>query len=177
MATLSPHCGRGEAVGSMLGVPSTTPAPMINARRWCSVTGANGAHEVFELSEDGPGEEPGEDDTLSRFNEWALPTKEFDGMWERSFVAKARTNYLFYNKILEAPSEEEVSLLLEIILVTTNLFKMLLKYCPEDKAAKKERLLKRAQADNEGKTIEAKKPNCCENKAQLVVIRSRCGFD
>ena len=40
----------------------------------------------------------------------------------------------------------------------TNLFKMLLKYRPEDKAAKKERLLKRAQAENEGKTIEAKKP-------------------
>ena len=40
----------------------------------------------------------------------------------------------------------------------TNLFKMLLKYRPEDKAAKKERLLKRAQAENEGKTVEAKKP-------------------
>jgi len=35
---------------------------------------------------------------------------------------------------------------------------MLLKYRPEDKAAKKERLLKRAQAENEGKTVEAKKP-------------------
>ena len=40
----------------------------------------------------------------------------------------------------------------------TNLFKMLLKYRPEDKAAKKERLLKRAQAESEGKTVEAKKP-------------------
>uniref|UniRef100_A0A0E0PAJ6 Pachytene checkpoint protein 2 homolog n=2 Tax=Oryza TaxID=4527 RepID=A0A0E0PAJ6_ORYRU len=37
---------------------------------------------VFQLSEDGPGEEPGEDDTLSSFNEWALPAKEFDGLWE-----------------------------------------------------------------------------------------------
>jgi hypothetical protein len=35
---------------------------------------------------------------------------------------------------------------------------MLLKYRPEDKAAKKERLLKRAQAEAEGKTVEAKKP-------------------
>ena len=35
---------------------------------------------------------------------------------------------------------------------------MLLKYRPEDQAAKKERLLKRAQAENEGKTVEAKKP-------------------
>ncbi|CAH9108660.1 unnamed protein product [Cuscuta epithymum] len=41
--------------------------------------------------------------------------------------------------------------------LATNLFKMLLKYRPEDKAAKKERLLKRAQAETEGKTPETKK--------------------
>ena len=35
---------------------------------------------------------------------------------------------------------------------------MLLKYRPEDKAAKKERLLKRAQSEAEGKAIEVKKP-------------------
>ena len=35
---------------------------------------------------------------------------------------------------------------------------MLLKYRPEDRAAKKERLLKRAQAEAEGKTVEVKKP-------------------
>ena len=35
---------------------------------------------------------------------------------------------------------------------------MLLKYRPEDRAAKKERLLKRAQAESEGKTVEVKKP-------------------
>ena len=35
---------------------------------------------------------------------------------------------------------------------------MLLKYRPEDKAEKKERLLKRAQAEADGKTPEAKKP-------------------
>ncbi|KAG2566921.1 pachytene checkpoint protein 2 homolog isoform X1 [Panicum virgatum] len=40
------------------------------------------AVHVFQLNEDGPGEEPGEDDTLSSFNEWALPAKEFDGLWE-----------------------------------------------------------------------------------------------
>ncbi|KAI3882136.1 hypothetical protein MKW92_022017 [Papaver armeniacum] len=66
--------------------------------------------------------------------------------------------------------------------LATNLFKMLLKYRPEDKAAKKERLLKRAQAESEGKTVEAKKPIVVkyglnhitylieQNKAQLVVI-------
>ncbi|KAJ4756348.1 hypothetical protein LUZ62_090753 [Rhynchospora pubera] len=37
---------------------------------------------VFQLNEDGPDEEPSEDDTLSSFNEWALPAKEFDGLWE-----------------------------------------------------------------------------------------------
>lgn len=35
---------------------------------------------------------------------------------------------------------------------------MLLKYRPEDKAAKKERLLKKAQAEAAGKTLESKKP-------------------
>ncbi|KVH98433.1 60S ribosomal protein L7a-1 [Cynara cardunculus var. scolymus] len=66
--------------------------------------------------------------------------------------------------------------------LATTLFKMLLKYRPEDKAAKKERLLKRAQAESEGKTAEAKKPIVVkyglnhvtylieQNKAQLVVI-------
>ncbi|XP_019169523.1 PREDICTED: 60S ribosomal protein L7a-1 [Ipomoea nil] len=66
--------------------------------------------------------------------------------------------------------------------LATNLFKMLLKYRPEDKAAKKERLLKRAQAESEGKTPELKKPIVVkyglkhvtylieQNKAQLVVI-------
>ncbi|THU50774.1 hypothetical protein C4D60_Mb06t23860 [Musa balbisiana] len=66
--------------------------------------------------------------------------------------------------------------------LATNLFKMLLKYRPEDRAAKKERLLKRAQAEAEGKTVELKKPIVVkyglnhvtylieQNKAQLVVI-------
>lgn len=45
-----------------------------------------------------------------------------------------------------------------IFAAATTLFKMLLKYRPEDKAAKKERLLKRAQAETEGKTVESKKP-------------------
>ncbi|XP_004505741.1 large ribosomal subunit protein eL8y-like [Cicer arietinum] len=66
--------------------------------------------------------------------------------------------------------------------LATSLFKILLKYRPEDKAEKKERLLKRAQAEAEGKTIETKKPINVkyglnhvtylieQNKAQLVVI-------
>ncbi|CAN6987323.1 unnamed protein product [Brassica rapa subsp. trilocularis] len=66
--------------------------------------------------------------------------------------------------------------------LATSLFKMMLKYRPEDKAAKKERLLKKAQAEAEGKTVESKKPIVVkyglnhvtylieQNKAQLVVI-------
>ncbi|KAK3412977.1 hypothetical protein EUGRSUZ_I01626 [Eucalyptus grandis] len=66
--------------------------------------------------------------------------------------------------------------------LATSLFKMLLKYRPEDKAAKKERLLKKAQVEAEGKSVEAKKPIVVkyglnhvtylieQNKAQLVVI-------
>lgn len=66
--------------------------------------------------------------------------------------------------------------------LASNLFKMLLKYRPEDRAAKKERLLKKAQAEAEGKTVESKKPIVVkyglnhvtylieQNKAQLVVI-------
>ncbi|KAB2015033.1 hypothetical protein ES319_D09G269500v1 [Gossypium barbadense] len=66
--------------------------------------------------------------------------------------------------------------------LATSLFKLLLKYRPEDKAAKKERLLKKAQAEAEGKSAESKKPIVVkyglnhvtylieQNKAQLVVI-------
>ncbi|KAK4760262.1 hypothetical protein SAY87_005155 [Trapa incisa] len=68
--------------------------------------------------------------------------------------------------------------------LATNLFKMLLKYRPEDKAAKKERLLAKAKAEAEGKVsgLESKKPIVVkyglnhvtylieQNKAQLVVI-------
>lgn len=38
---------------------------------------------ICQLSEEGPCEELSEDAQLSTFNEWILPAKEFDGMWER----------------------------------------------------------------------------------------------
>ena len=44
------------------------------------------------------------------------------------------------------------------VYTATNLFKMLLKYRPEDKAQKRERLIKRAQEEAEGKPHDAKKP-------------------
>ncbi|KAM0940849.1 putative ClpA/B family, AAA+ ATPase domain, ATPase, AAA-type, core [Dioscorea sansibarensis] len=37
---------------------------------------------VFQLNDEGPGEELSGDDMLSSFNEWVLPAREFDGMWE-----------------------------------------------------------------------------------------------
>ncbi|XP_041029036.1 LOW QUALITY PROTEIN: pachytene checkpoint protein 2 homolog [Juglans microcarpa x Juglans regia] len=37
---------------------------------------------VFQLSEEGPCEDLSEEGQLSSFNEWILPAKEFDGMWE-----------------------------------------------------------------------------------------------
>lgn len=37
---------------------------------------------VFQLSEEGPCEDLTSDGQLSSFNEWILPAKEFDGMWE-----------------------------------------------------------------------------------------------
>ncbi|KAG8378779.1 hypothetical protein BUALT_Bualt07G0020500 [Buddleja alternifolia] len=38
--------------------------------------------QVFQLSEEGPCEELSGDGQLATFNEWILPAKEFDGMWE-----------------------------------------------------------------------------------------------
>ncbi|CDP21835.1 unnamed protein product [Coffea canephora] len=52
--------------------------------------------------------------------------------------------------------------------LATNLFKMLLKYRPEDKAAKKERHLKRAQAEAKGKASDAKKPIVVKYSLQHV---------
>ncbi|KAG0489299.1 hypothetical protein HPP92_008110 [Vanilla planifolia] len=37
---------------------------------------------VFQLSEEGPGEDPSGEDMLSCFCEWVLPAKEFDRLWE-----------------------------------------------------------------------------------------------
>ncbi|KAL4634158.1 hypothetical protein ACB092_04G178500 [Castanea dentata] len=37
---------------------------------------------VFQLSEEGPCEDVSGDGQLPSFNEWMLPAKEFDGMWE-----------------------------------------------------------------------------------------------
>ncbi|KAL9231269.1 hypothetical protein vseg_006516 [Gypsophila vaccaria] len=66
--------------------------------------------------------------------------------------------------------------------LASNLFKLLLKYRPEDRPAKKERLLKAAQAEAEGKKPEVKKPVVVkyglnhitylieQGKAQMVVI-------
>jgi hypothetical protein len=43
--------------------------------------------DLCQLSEEGPCEDLSGDGQLSTFNEWILPAKEFDGMWER-FVCR-----------------------------------------------------------------------------------------
>ncbi|MCI12446.1 pachytene checkpoint protein 2 like, partial [Trifolium medium] len=37
---------------------------------------------LYQLSEEGPCEDISSDGQSSSFNEWILPAKEFDGMWE-----------------------------------------------------------------------------------------------
>ena len=73
-------------------------------------------------------------------------------LFDVCFVCSVLAIYLFFTV------KYVVDNICGCMFAATNLFKMLLKYRPEDKAAKKERLLKRAQAENEGKTVEAKKP-------------------
>ncbi|VVA98447.1 unnamed protein product [Arabis nemorensis] len=38
---------------------------------------------AFQVTEEGPCEELGADGQPASFNEWILPAKEFDGLWER----------------------------------------------------------------------------------------------
>ena len=45
----------------------------------------------LQLSEEGPCEDLSGDSNLSSFNEWMLPAKEFDGMWERSIFNRFST--------------------------------------------------------------------------------------
>ncbi|CAI9103619.1 OLC1v1002136C1 [Oldenlandia corymbosa var. corymbosa] len=109
---------------------------------------------------------------LTRFVKWPLS------------VRIQRKKRVLRQRLKVPPSLNQFSKTLDKNLAT-NLFKMLLKYRPEDRAAKKERLLKRAQAEAEGKTSsgsDAKKPIVVkyglkhvtylveQNKAQLVVI-------
>lgn len=41
---------------------------------------------LCQLSEEGPCEDISSDGQSSSFNEWILPAKEFDGMWERCLL-------------------------------------------------------------------------------------------
>lgn len=73
------------------------------------------------------------------------------------FYASVLQIIIVLDKLLEVITTHHFSIFVTLP-AATSLFKLLLKYRPEDKAAKKERLLKRAQAETEGKTVEAKKP-------------------
>ena len=52
----------------------------------------------FQLSEEGPGEDLNGDGQLSSFNEWMLPAKEFDGMWERFAFYSHIFHYYYVDK-------------------------------------------------------------------------------
>ncbi|KAL3616621.1 nucleolar component of the pachytene checkpoint [Castilleja foliolosa] len=52
------------------------------------------AVHVFQLSEEGPCEDISNDVQLASFNEWILPAKEFDGMWERLIYVSLVSNIL-----------------------------------------------------------------------------------
>ncbi|KAK4375319.1 hypothetical protein RND71_005996 [Anisodus tanguticus] len=113
----------------------------------------------------------------------ALPPKKDLGRFVRmpKVVQLQRKKRILKQRLKVPPALNQFTKTLDKNLAT-NLFKMLLKYRPEDKAAKKERLVKRAQAEAEGKTPETKKPIIVkyglkhitylieQNKAQLVVI-------
>ena len=58
---------------------------------------------LWQLSEEGPCEDISSDGQSSSFNEWILPAKEFDGMWERFLLLCSlwlTLNYSFLDKIL-----------------------------------------------------------------------------
>lgn len=57
---------------------------------------------LCQLSEEGPCEDISSDGQSSSFNEWILPAKEFDGMWERFLLLCSSClslNYSFLYRI------------------------------------------------------------------------------
>ncbi|KAH0969112.1 hypothetical protein GBA52_029032 [Prunus armeniaca] len=112
--------------------------------------------------EDGESGEPTVRETSQAVWDWrALPPKRDLTRFVKwpKVVQVQRKKRILKQRLKVPPALNQFTKTLDKNLATS-LFKMLLKYRPEDKAAKKERLLKRAQAESEGKT----------NKAQLVVI-------
>jgi hypothetical protein len=56
------------------------------------------------------------------------------------------------------------------LIAVMSMFKLLLKYCPEDKAAKKQGLQKRADEDADGKVLESKKPIAVKNGINHIAL-------
>lgn len=42
---------------------------------------------LLQLNDEGPGEELDENEGIASFQDWILPAKEFDGLWERYIMA------------------------------------------------------------------------------------------
>jgi len=97
------------------------------------------------------------------------------------YVRLQRQKRVLYQRLKVPPAISQFAHTAEKNLAT-NLFKFLVKYKPEDKAAKKQRLLKLAESKDKGKEDKTKKPYAIkygmnhitalveQKKAQLVVI-------
>jgi hypothetical protein len=58
---------------------------------------------MLQLSEDGPEEEPSADDILASLNVWELPTKLFDGLWERFVLLSSLVQSVaYYTKLVSS---------------------------------------------------------------------------
>ncbi|CAK7357303.1 unnamed protein product [Dovyalis caffra] len=77
--------GNGVALTSSSASPIFPHHKFLVSVEVCLKPSSTARNEDVRLaveSEEGPCEELSEDGQLSSFNEWILPAKEFDGMWE-----------------------------------------------------------------------------------------------
>jgi len=113
----------------------------------------------------------------------ALPPKRVLNRFVKwpKYVRIQRQRRILYQRLKVPPALNQFTKALEKD-SASNVFKLLMKYRPEDAAAKKERLMQRAQAEKDGASVESKKPVVVkfglnhvtylieQGKAQLVVI-------
>ena len=144
------------------------PAPNPLAKKKAAAKSSNPLYEKRPKSWGVGGSLPVRKD-LSRFVKWP------------KYVRLQRQKRILMKRLKVPPTINQFNKTLDKN-VAENLFKLLGKYRPEDKAAKKERLLAEATAQEKGQTVDKKKPVVVKyglnhvtqlieaGKAQLVVI-------
>ena len=144
------------------------PAPNPLAKKKAAAKSSNPLYEKRPKSWGVGGSLPVRKD-LSRFVKWP------------KYVRLQRQKRILMKRLKVPPTINQFNKTLDKN-VAENLFKLLGKYRPEDKAAKKERLLAEAAAQEKGQTVDKKKPVVVKyglnhvtqlieaGKAQLVVI-------